>query len=362
MYKYNEIRKLHLEPTSLCQASCPMCARNNHGGLVNPRVIEKNLTLEMFKSIIPVDLIQQLTSVSMCGNFGDSIMNKEIAEIVEYIAIINPEISLDLHTNGSARTIDWWKHLAKIMPRDHCVHFGIDGLEDTHHLYRIGTDFNKIIDNAKAFIEAGGIARWNFITFKHNEHQLETCKSLAKDLGFASFHEKQTSRFIGVPYFEVLDKDSNVTHRLEQPSHQKIAFIDRKTVENYKQAIASCTISCEVEETKSVFVDALGYVYPCCFLASVPYQYSTPDKLVWNFMNDSHKSLFEALEAFGGLEGLNLTKRSFEEIINSDEWQTVWNKGFEDKSILMCARVCGKFPNTDVSQCRDQFLELNEFS
>ena len=184
---------------------------------------------------------------------------------------------------------------------------------------------------------------------------------MSKELGFESFQEKQTARFIGKPFFEVYNKKGEVTHTLEFPTEKKIAFIDQKTVENYKEAISSCTIDCEVEKQKSIYIDSQGYVWPCCFLGSVLYQYSKPDRLVWNFMNDSLASLNIALEKFGGIEALNLNNRSIEEIVNSNEWQTIWNSGFEDKSILMCARVCGKFTEVKISQCRDQFLELDKF-
>lgn len=361
MYKFNEIKKLHLELSSMCQASCPMCARNEHGGLPNPNLIEKNLELEVFTKYIPIELLKQINSISMCGNYGDAIMNKDLLDIIKFIVSVNPNIELQLHTNASARTTKWWVELAKTLPKNHIVLFGIDGLEDTHHLYRIGTNFNKIIENAKAFISAGGRARWNFITFKHNQHQLEIARQMSKDLGFESFQEKQTSRFIGSHYFEVLDKNGNYQYKLESPTEQKIAFIDRKTVLNYKKLIQNCTISCEVEKTKSVFIDALGYLWPCCFLALVPYQYAKPDKLVYNFMLDSKSSLNKALEHFGGIEGLNVRKRSIKDIVDSEAWQTVWNHGFENKSVLMCARVCGKFPDTEISQCRDQFLDLDEF-
>lgn len=361
MYKFEDIKMLHIELSTLCQASCPMCARNFHGGLPNPNLVEDNLSLEKFKKIVDVELLLQINTISFCGNYGDPILNPELIPIIEYIVSANPNVDMHLHTNASARTAAWWEHLARALPKKHIVLFGIDGLEDTHHLYRIGTSFNKIIENAKVFINAGGKARWNFITFKHNEHQLESARQLSKEIGFESFQEKQTSRFIGEPFFEVYDRQGNVTHKLESPTEKKIAFIDRKTVENYKQAVAGCTIKCEVEDTKSVYIDAHGYIWPCCFLASVPYQYSTPERLVWNFMNDSYRSLTETLKAFGGIEGLNSNLRPLKEIINSNEWQTVWNKGFEDKSILMCARVCGKFTNVDVSQCRDQFLDLDTF-
>jgi MoaA/NifB/PqqE/SkfB family radical SAM enzyme len=361
MYKFSDIKKLHIEMSSLCQASCPMCARNYHGGLTNPKVVERNLTFDLFVKLVDQEFLAQLQSISMCGNFGDPILNSDLIPIIEHIAKINPLIDIHLHTNASARTKSWWEHLARALPKQHLVLFGIDGLEDTHHLYRIGTDFNKIIENAKAFISQGGKARWNFITFKHNEHQLDAARQLSQELGFESFQEKQTSRFIGDPFFEVYDKNGLVTHKLEFPTEQKIAFIDKKTVENYKQVFETCTISCEVEQEKSVYIDAQGYLWPCCFLASVPYQYSKPERLVWNFMNDSYASLNKTLENFGGMSGLSLHNRTIKEIVNSPEWQTVWNKGFEDKSILMCSRVCGKFPDTPISQCRDQFLDLDVF-
>ena len=86
------------------------------------------------------------------------------------------------------------------------------------------------------------------------------------------------------------------------------------------------------------------------------------DKLVYDFMNDSTASLLDAIKDFGGIDGLDLRKHSIEEIVDSTVWQSMWNKHFEDKSILMCARVCGKFPEAEVSQCRDQFLDLKEFN
>lgn len=362
MYKYNEITSLHVELSTLCQASCPMCARNNHGGLPNPKLIETNMDLDFYKNTFTSEFLQQIKSLSFCGNFGDPILNNNLIPVIRYTVEQNPEIDIHVHTNASARNVEWWDELARTLPKNHLVLFGIDGLEDTHSLYRIGTNFNHIIRNAKSFIGAGGRARWNFITFKHNEHQMEECRVLAKELGFESFHEKQTSRFIGSREFQVFDREGNVTHTLLPPGEQKIAFIDRKTVENYRQIIKTATIKCQVEEEKSIYIDAQGHLWPCCFLASVPYQHSTPDKLVYGFMQDSIDSLNTAVAKFGGMDKLDLHQHSIKDIVDSNEWQTVWNDGFEDNSILMCARVCGKFPEVEISQCRDQFLELDTFN
>ena len=36
MYKIEDIKAIHLEVTSRCQAKCPMCARRINGGPLNP--------------------------------------------------------------------------------------------------------------------------------------------------------------------------------------------------------------------------------------------------------------------------------------------------------------------------------------
>jgi MoaA/NifB/PqqE/SkfB family radical SAM enzyme len=361
MYKFDEIKRAHIELSTNCQAKCPMCARNNHGGLDNPLLPINDIDLDFFKKIITPEFMMQLREISVCGNFGDALLNKDLLDIVKYITTTNPKIHFDLHTNASLRTPAWWTDFAQSMPISHQVHFGIDGLEDTHHLYRIGTNFNKIIENAKAFIAAGGKARWNFITFKHNEHQLETAREMAKELGFDSFHEKQTSRFIGKPWFDVVDKDGQVIYKLENPSERKIVFIEESTVRDYKQVVASASIECEIEDTKSVFIDGMGYLFPCCFVAGVRYHYSTPDKLVHNYRLDNVEMLNKIVDKFGGIEQLNLRNRSIQEIVSSDTWQTVWDESFKGEKLPVCARTCGKFKEPVLSQCRDQFLDLSEF-
>ena len=55
--------------------------------------------------------------------------------------------------------------------------------------------FNKVIENAKSYIDAGGRAQWNFIVFKHNEHQVEEAKELSKQLGFYNILIRNTGRF-----------------------------------------------------------------------------------------------------------------------------------------------------------------------
>ena len=116
----------------------------------------------------------------MCGNHGDPIIAKDTKDIFKFLRQANPSLNLSLFTNGSAQNQDWWLELSSLVDK---VHFSIDGLEDTNSIYRRGTHFNKIMDNAKSYIKGGGTAVWDYIVFQHNEHQVELARQQAKKHG-----------------------------------------------------------------------------------------------------------------------------------------------------------------------------------
>lgn len=254
MYKYTDIKTIHLEVTSKCQASCPMCVRNSHGGIENPNLKISEITLAQFKEWFPVNFIKQLTKLYMCGNTGDPIIAKDTLKIFEYVRSVNPTIELSMNTNGSARSWQFWRGLAIANVN---VRFGIDGLLGSHELYRIGTNWTKIIDNAKHFIKAGGHATWDMLVFDHNKHEVETCEEMSRLLGFKNFVVKHTSRFQG-DSLTVLNKDGTVSHILKPSIKSK--EITKKLAD--QQPI----ITCKVKEPGSLYISAEGKVSPCCWL------------------------------------------------------------------------------------------------
>ena len=197
LYRYEDLRIVHLELTHRCNAACPMCARNINGGAVNPDMPLAELSLEDVRQILQPDFVARLKRIYACGNYGDPMVARECLDVFRYLREHGPDLHLDLHTNGSARKPDWWRELASIMQTGpHYLRFGIDGLEDTNHLYRRGTDWKTIMRAAEAFIDAGGRAEWDFLVFRHNEHQVEQARSLAREMGFAEFFVRKTGRFV----------------------------------------------------------------------------------------------------------------------------------------------------------------------
>jgi MoaA/NifB/PqqE/SkfB family radical SAM enzyme len=176
MISYDQIREVHLEISSLCNARCPLCPRNFRGYPYNDGYIETNLTLDSVIRIFSSKFLKQLHRIYINGNFGDAVMNPETPAIVEYFKLHNKDLIIDISTNGSARDRSFWQKLAK---EKATVLFCLDGLEDTHHLYRQNTNWQTILNNAKIFIDAGGNAIWKMIKFEHNKHQINACKNLS---------------------------------------------------------------------------------------------------------------------------------------------------------------------------------------
>jgi len=350
MFNFNELKQIHLEITNNCQASCPMCSRNHHGGMPNPLIKVQEWTINDFKEIINQEVLDQIDHIYFCGNFGDPLLNDDLPLMCEHVKN-NSDVSIRIHTNGSLRNIGYWKKLAECMPKEHLIIFGIDGLEDTHSRYRIGTSYKKIIENAQAFIQAGGRAEWAYIVFEHNQHQVNDAKSLAKELGFERFTTKNSSRFVSDTVFDVYDKTGAVVDQLKPPTETVIRFLNKQIIDNYKEIVKNTEIDCYVLKTKEVYIDAYKNLMPCCFLASTPYNYSTSDSSIHIIRQEIHKQYNSLVNDLGVI---NTLKQSVRDIIDSDAYQTVWKEYWTTKKLITCARTCGK---NELSKPVDQFVE-----
>jgi MoaA/NifB/PqqE/SkfB family radical SAM enzyme len=337
VFKFNELKQIHLEITNNCQAACPMCNRNIDGGLDNPLIKIRNWSFDEFKTIMSPEVLGQIESYYFCGNFGDPILNNDLIKMCAWSKITAPTVRVAVHTNGGARNTDWWRTLAQALPDDHRVVFALDGLEDTHHLYRVGTKYETVIENAKAFIDAGGKAEWVFIKFKHNEHQVEEAQRRSIELGFKSFVLKNSSRFILEPRVKVVDRTGELMHYIEPATETPLKFIDKKIIDAYKQIVDNSVIECKVQREKEVYIDAYGDLFPCCWLASVPYTYLDPD----DALEVRSEMLKQHHEMVASLGDINTKTRPIKSIVNSDEYQTVWNAYWTTNKLITCARTCG---------------------
>jgi len=250
-----DVKWFHVEASSKCNAWCPACPRNNNGfGLVNG-LVEQDLTPALFEEALVN--FPALECVQFCGNYGDPIASSYINELVSIAKKYVKKIQI--HTNGSLRNANWWHEFAdQLADIEHDVWFGIDGLEGVHEIYRQGTDFNKIMQNATSFIDAGGYATWQFIPYKHNEHQTKDCFKLSQKMKFKKFklaklYRKQTvaKHYKTGIEFELLPADSlKLLTNINRPN---------TTVELH---------NCMHLSIPSVYMSANGKLSRCCYLSN----------------------------------------------------------------------------------------------
>ena len=327
MYKFEDLRRLEIEPTNTCQARCPQCLRTPADGSVN-RTLKDELSLAVIKQQIPVEFWKQLTSINFQGSTGDALAYPDLVELIRYMKQ-HTQAQFSIHTNGGLGSRGTWQGLAEILDADDKVIFGIDGLADTNHLYRVAVDFATVVKNATTFITAGGTAHWQYITFKHNQHQVAEAEQLSKDLGFKSFYLRTSGRFTNTNYQDVY-ADGQVTHRIEPSDisfEQPIHFEHR-----LKSDIKSAKISCEAIHTKWVAIYADGTVWPCCHLMG---WHQTHTHNISKLIN---RKLDDVIEDY---TNISLHTHTLNEIINSPVFQTNYPTSFDSaQPIPVCVSHC----------------------
>ena len=84
MYRYEDIKTIHLEVTQNCQAACPMCDRNCNGEGVNPHIKLDELSLQDCKKIFSpaVKIGHNITSSALLKHLVNSDLRSFNLEIL----------------------------------------------------------------------------------------------------------------------------------------------------------------------------------------------------------------------------------------------------------------------------------------
>jgi MoaA/NifB/PqqE/SkfB family radical SAM enzyme len=373
MKRFNlaSIKEWQLEITTKCNASCPQCPRNINGGRVNPHMPIVDLSLDALKKTFTKEILNNTQQIFFCGSYGDPSVHPNFLEILEWFRSMRKDLWLYIHTNGAKRQKGFWSEIAKIMNGYGQIDFGIDGLEDTNHLYRQGIQFNTVMSNAKEFIDAGGRAKWNFLVFKHNEHQIEEAKKVSKEYGFYEILFRKTGRFfdqknlVPMEKWPVKNSQSNIVRYLEMPDNQFYRNSSLDRVENIKNKYGSMleyfkqtTITCDALLGNKVVITAEGLVTPCNFFEHNLYdarfhEDQDPGSFDPFGKEKFNKQIIDLYEKYNK-KNLNINYNSLEKIFENSFWNDLiesWQKKeFKEGRIFECAFTCGQA----FTKCWDQ--------
>jgi hypothetical protein len=362
----------------------------NNSPLPIPDLEIGQITLEQFEKYFPPHIIERCNMLLFCGVHGDPGTAKDTYEIFQYIRSCSTRPAVRMNSNGGMRRPNWWYKMGQLFSHRKnywAMTFSIDGLEDTNHLYRRNVDWNILMDNVKAFIDGGGTAIWDYLIFKHNEHQILEAQELSKKLGFSEFVPKKA---LGVDDGQnlkpmaVLNKDGGLEYIIEAPDNPKNRNLTNpegtlplrmwnftpeyyknlkenkenlKTFQNqidkvYENRIIkkdyskydTCQISCKAQREygKEIFVDNYGRVMPCCYIGT---------HLNGTYEDAKTLQLHKHMNDYGW-DHFSLELHSLEEILDGGHLDKVfadsWSKpSIAEGKMLYCSDVCGTYSSID---------------
>lgn len=186
------LNKLNLEASSRCTLQCPYCSRQTEKEYLR----KADLSKEVIYKLINARPWEKITD---CPRYSDPIFYKHFDYILD--CMIDAHVKeYRLHVAATGKGLDWWKQrITQFQTLEEnntkiVITFGIDGLEETSKIHRIGQDWNEIYTALKLCTEAGIATTWQFIPFSHNEHQIEQAQKLAESIG-CSFKVVVSNRF-----------------------------------------------------------------------------------------------------------------------------------------------------------------------
>lgn len=181
-------KRLNLDITYRCPLECLRCARQTSFRNKNICVPGRDLTLEEFNKITNF-----FPRISFCGQYSDPIHHPQFIDFLKMCKEKN--LIVEVHVASSFKSKEFFIEAFTAYPKAEWI-FGIDGLPENSHLYRVNQDGNKLYDimlESKKILIIKPV--WQYIIFKYNENDIDTAMNKAKQDG-VDFLVINSSRWI----------------------------------------------------------------------------------------------------------------------------------------------------------------------
>lgn len=171
-----------IDTTSFCNLGCPSCPTGLKLGLRPSMAMEEDL----FRAAID-DVGDYIFHMYMY-NWGEPLLNKRTPEMVRYAK--DREIKVTISTNLSMPLTDDYIERLVRSGLDRLM-VSLDGTTaETYEQYRKKGDFSRVRENLRRINAARhdlGMSSprlvWQFIVFRHNEHQVDEARALCREWG-----------------------------------------------------------------------------------------------------------------------------------------------------------------------------------
>jgi MoaA/NifB/PqqE/SkfB family radical SAM enzyme len=257
----------------MCTLKCPRCSRTEFINQFPKQWKNKSLNLEHLKNFLDIDLKNKTMSLS--GTYGDSIYYNQLFDMIDYFK--NAGAAVNISTNGSYKTVEWWKELSSRLDEKDKIIFAIDGVPENFTQYRINADWSTISEAVNVLKTGTVKLSWQYILFSYNENTVDAAKQLSLDMGFDDFFVMQSTRWDHGK--EWLTPNAS----LEPISQSKIIWKKHRD-------IVEVNPKCK-RTNYSHYISADGFYTPCCHVAEHRFYYKYPYYLKGSINNKINYSI-----------------------------------------------------------------------
>jgi MoaA/NifB/PqqE/SkfB family radical SAM enzyme len=175
--KYQKYSRPNIDTSHRCILKCPQCSRQK---TISQDQIRRSSDMSDsdFQKIVDYYSI----GITFCGQISDPIYHPNFLQFLKKCDGTGRAIRIA--TNGTGKSLDWWKQAFSFGKTENAWFFGVDGIDEKSEIYRVGSNFKNVWEMMKLGKSLGNIIVWQFIIFEYNQHELDEATEIAKREGF----------------------------------------------------------------------------------------------------------------------------------------------------------------------------------
>lgn len=159
---------INLDITTKCTLQCPQCTRTT---FYNGRPPGSNMTFNQFEKIL-----DYFSVLVFCGQISDPVYHPNF---IEFLKMINNKNKMAVvNTAASHRSVEWYKQAFEAN-KEAWWRFGIDGLPQDSHKYRVNQDGEKLFEMMLMAKKMGLRVEWQVLVFDYVSEKIDQIKQLA---------------------------------------------------------------------------------------------------------------------------------------------------------------------------------------
>ena len=175
---------LHIETTNRCTLKCPACPRTVWQNLLGQPIQKADLDLDDFKKFLECESMEKIDTFVLCGDYGDTIYYPHLFKMIKMFR----EKAIQINTNGSRRSKEWWQELNSLLTKKDIIVFAIDGIDEENLKYRVNADWDSILTGIDVVTKGPATIKCQTLIFDFNKDKLKEISDWAESKGMNGIH------------------------------------------------------------------------------------------------------------------------------------------------------------------------------